>query len=82
MTLLGFTGVHFYYIIKNKTSIEHIANRPSYIRADYDKTGGNYEVISIKKTNMYDQGYYYNWCSVMGSNPFICLCNVLICDAH
>ncbi|KAL9540914.1 hypothetical protein MBANPS3_009422 [Mucor bainieri] len=74
LTLLGFTGVHFYYIIRNRTSIEHVASRPTYIRADFDKSGNNYEIIPIDpKTNLYDQGFYKNWCSVMGSNPFICL---------
>ncbi|CAO0790567.1 unnamed protein product [Mucor circinelloides] len=74
LTLLGFAGVHFYYIINNRTSIEYVANRATFIRADFDKSGGNYEIIEIDpKTNLYDQGFYSNWCSVMGSNPFICL---------
>ncbi|KAI8642612.1 DHHC palmitoyltransferase-domain-containing protein [Parasitella parasitica] len=74
LTLLGFTAVHFYYIIKNQTSIEHITSRPTYIRADFDKTGHNYEVIFVEQVStMYHLGYYKNWCSVMGSNPFICL---------
>lgn len=77
LTLLGFAGVHFYYIINNRTSIEYVANRATFIRADFDKSGGNYEVVEIDpKTNLYDQGFYSNWCSVMGSNPFLCLCNV------
>ncbi|GAN04019.1 protein S-acyltransferase 16-like [Mucor ambiguus] len=74
LTLLGFTGVHFYYTIRNKTSIEHVANRPTYIRADFDRSGGNYEIIQVdSNASLYDQGFYQNWCSVMGSNPFICL---------
>ncbi|KAK4511129.1 uncharacterized protein ATC70_012340 [Mucor velutinosus] len=74
LTLLGFTGVHFYYIINNTTSIEYVANRPIYVRADFDKSGSNYEIIQIDpKTNVYGQGIYKNWCSVMGSNLFICL---------
>ncbi|OAD06336.1 hypothetical protein MUCCIDRAFT_155297 [Mucor lusitanicus CBS 277.49] len=74
LTLLGFTGVHFYYITRNKTSIEHVASRPTYIRVDFDKSGNNYEIIPIDpKTNLYDRGFYKNWCSVMGSNPFTCL---------
>lgn len=84
LTLTGFTIVHFWYIIKNQTSIEHIANRPIYIRADFDKSGGNYEVIatSNKTKRMYDIGLYNNWCSVMGSNPLLWLGNYIANDQN
>jgi hypothetical protein len=71
LTLAGFTIVHFYYIIRNLTSIEYVANRPIFARADFDKSGRNFEVISSTNTKVvFNQGFYYNWCSVMGFNPF------------
>ncbi|KAI7906625.1 DHHC palmitoyltransferase-domain-containing protein [Cokeromyces recurvatus] len=72
ITLLGFTLVHLYYILTNQTSIEHIADRFIFVRADFDQTGNNFEVVQIQANNkIYDIGYFKNWCSVMGSNPFL-----------
>ncbi|KAI9470035.1 MAG: DHHC palmitoyltransferase-domain-containing protein [Benjaminiella poitrasii] len=72
LAVSGFALVHLYYILKNQTSIEYIADRPIYVRADFDQTGKNFEVVLVQPhTNIYDIGYYGNWCSVMGSNPFL-----------
>lgn len=70
MTLAGFTAVHFWYIIKNQTSIEYIADKPVYVRVDFDETRENFEVVKINSyKSIYDMGLYNNWCSVMGPNP-------------
>jgi hypothetical protein len=76
--LTGFAAVHLYYIIHNLTSIEYIANRPTYVRADFDPSGRNFEVVALEKyvTNMYDLGFYQNWCSVMGENPLVWFGNI------
>lgn len=72
LTLTGFAGVHLWYILRNQSSIEFIATRPVYVRADFDKSGNNYEVIKVADAKkMYDLGPLKNWCSVMGSNPLL-----------
>jgi hypothetical protein len=73
LMLTGFAVVHLYYIINNLTSIEYIANRPTFVRADFDPSGRNFEVVALEKyvSSMYDLGFYQNWCSVMGSNPLL-----------
>ncbi|RCH80438.1 hypothetical protein CU098_002309, partial [Rhizopus stolonifer] len=77
LTVSGFALAHFCFIIKNKTSIEFAANRPIFVRVDFDQTGENYRVVCIKEKkdfkNMYDVGMYQNWCSVMGSKPLLWL---------
>lgn len=72
ITLTGFMAVHFWYIIKNQTSIEYIANRPIHMRVDFDKSGENYEVVTMDNSKgMYNVGLVQNWCAVMGSNPLL-----------
>ncbi|KAI8970051.1 hypothetical protein BDF20DRAFT_101637 [Mycotypha africana] len=67
--LTGFTMVHFMYIFKNLTSIEYIATKPLHLRVDFDNSGSNFEIVSVLGYNIYDQGFYKNWCAVMGLNP-------------
>lgn len=71
MTLLGFAGVHTYYICMNQTTIEHISRRPYEIRVDLDRTGHNYEVVTTPHTErLWNLGTCDNWRSVMGNNPW------------
>ncbi|KAI8350174.1 hypothetical protein BD560DRAFT_427473 [Blakeslea trispora] len=73
VTLTGFALAHFYFIIKNKTSIEYVANRPIFIGVHADSLSKECSVVKLsgKKEfkDMYDVGFYRNWCSVMGTNP-------------
>jgi palmitoyltransferase len=70
---MGFTGFHLIYILKNDTSIEYIADRTIYIRADFDENGNNYEILPMDPYNLklYNQGRLHNWCQVMGNNPLL-----------
>ncbi|KAJ8652180.1 hypothetical protein O0I10_012191 [Lichtheimia ornata] len=71
MTLLGFAGVHTYYICMNQTTIEHISRRPYEIRVDLDRTGHNYEIVTTPHTErLWNLGTCDNWRSVMGNNPW------------
>ena len=72
LVLALFAGVHFWYIIWNQTSIEHVSKKPAFVRVDFDQSGRNYEVIILdKEKGLYDIGFFKNWCSVMGTNPFL-----------
>lgn len=69
--LIGFVGVHTYYILKNETTIEHISQRPTEVRVDFDESGHNYEVVTMHyNEKLWDVGYVYNWRAVMGKNPW------------
>ncbi|CAO3652255.1 unnamed protein product [Mucor hiemalis] len=82
-TLTGFAGVHLWYIMKNQSSIEYISNKLAHIRADFDKSGKNYEVIKVADVKiMYDLGPLKNWCSVMGSNPLLWFVPFTRCSAN
>lgn len=71
MTLLGFAGVHTYYICMNQTTIEHISRRPYEIRVDLDRTGHNYEIVTTPHSErLWNLGTCDNWRSVMGNNPW------------
>lgn len=75
LTLAGFTVVHFFYILKNQTSIEYVANCPVSFRVDFDESGQDFEIVTMKpeNLNLYDMGPFKNWCTVMGSNPLLWL---------
>lgn len=71
MTVCGFAGVHAYYIIRNETTIEHLADRPNEIRVDFDMSGQNFEVVSVPvDDNLWERRKMENWVSVMGRNPW------------
>ncbi|KAI9254810.1 DHHC palmitoyltransferase-domain-containing protein [Sporodiniella umbellata] len=68
-TVLGFAGVHFSYILRNETTIEHLSNKPYDIRVDFDNSGHNFEVISVAPENyLWEQSKKHNWRSVMGNS--------------
>ncbi|KAI9253348.1 DHHC palmitoyltransferase-domain-containing protein [Helicostylum pulchrum] len=74
LTLGGFAAVHFWYIIRNQTSIEYVADKPVFVRVNFDETENDFEVVKIRNDKtMFDMGLYNNWCSVMGSNPLLWL---------
>lgn len=87
LTVCGFAGVHAYYIIRNETTIEHLADRPNEIRADFDMSGQNFEVVSVPvDDNLWERKKMENWVSVMGRNPWgwfrkYCVC-VCVCLAY
>ncbi|ORZ00445.1 DHHC palmitoyltransferase-domain-containing protein [Syncephalastrum racemosum] len=69
--LIGFVGAHTYYILKNETTIEHISQRPTEVRVDFDESGHNYEVVTMHyNEKLWDVGYVLNWRAVMGRNPW------------
>ncbi|KAI7906223.1 DHHC palmitoyltransferase-domain-containing protein, partial [Cokeromyces recurvatus] len=71
LTVCGFAGVHVYYIIKNETTIEHLADRPIEIRIDFDTSGQNFEVVQMPpQINLWTRSRSDNWKSVMGTNPW------------
>ncbi|KAI8147287.1 DHHC palmitoyltransferase-domain-containing protein [Fennellomyces sp. T-0311] len=71
MTLVGFAAVHGYYIIENKTTIEHISQRPNEVRIDFDTSGYNYEIVTTHADdNLWNLGHSRNWRSVMGKSPW------------
>ncbi|KAI9341084.1 DHHC palmitoyltransferase-domain-containing protein [Pilaira anomala] len=71
MTVVGFAGVHASYILRNETTIEHLADRPNEIRVDFDMSGQNYEVVSIPVLdNLWERKKGENWRQVMGNNPW------------
>ncbi|KAG1110700.1 hypothetical protein G6F42_015251 [Rhizopus arrhizus] len=71
LTVCGFAGVHAYYIIRNETTIEHLADRPNEIRVDFDMSGQNFEVVSVPvDDNLWERKKMENWVSVMGRNPW------------
>ncbi|GAA5795998.1 hypothetical protein HPULCUR_001363 [Helicostylum pulchrum] len=74
LTLGGFAAVHFWYIIRNQTSIEYVADKLVFVRVNFDETENDFEVVKIRNDKtMFDMGLYNNWCSVMGSNPLLWL---------
>lgn len=71
LTVCGFAGVHAYYIIRNETTIEHLADRANEIRVDFDMSGQNFEVVSVPvDDNLWERKKMENWVSVMGRNPW------------
>ncbi|EIE88227.1 hypothetical protein RO3G_12938 [Rhizopus delemar RA 99-880] len=69
-TVLGFTSVHLSYILRNETTIEHLADRPYDIRVDFDSSGHNFEIVSIAPENyLWEQSKRDNWRCVMGNHP-------------
>ncbi|OBZ85036.1 Palmitoyltransferase ZDHHC2, partial [Choanephora cucurbitarum] len=77
VTVSGFALTHFCFIIRNKTSIEYVANRPIFVKVNPDPSKKESTVVTLtdKKEfkDMYDIGCYRNWCSVMGTSPFLWL---------
>ncbi|CEG83263.1 Putative Palmitoyltransferase [Rhizopus microsporus] len=68
-TVLGFTGVHLTYILRNETTIEHLADRPYDIRVDFDTSGDNFEVITVEPEHyLWERSRKENWKSVMGNS--------------
>eukprot|EP01095_Lingulamoeba_sp_RSL-Kostka_P015587 TRINITY_DN721_c3_g1_i4.p1 TRINITY_DN721_c3_g1~~TRINITY_DN721_c3_g1_i4.p1 ORF type:complete len:228 (+),score=50.33 TRINITY_DN721_c3_g1_i4:512-1195(+) len=53
LTLIPFAGVHYYYVLKNKTTLEEITNQ---MKRNRRNTG----------INIYDVGYKNNWIQVFG----------------
>lgn len=75
MTVVGFAGVHASYILRNETTIEHLADRPNEIRVDFDMSGQNYEVVSVPVLdNLWERKKGENWRQVMGNNPWGWFC--------
>jgi palmitoyltransferase len=75
LTVCGFAGVHAYYILRNETTIEHLADRPNEIRVDFDMSGHNFEVVSIPVDhNLWERKKLENWRSVMGGSFFSWFC--------
>ncbi|KAG2205097.1 hypothetical protein INT47_002191 [Mucor saturninus] len=71
MTVVGFAGVHAAYILRNETTIEHLADRPNEIRVDFDMSGQNYEVVSVSVyDNLWERKKGENWRQVMGNSPW------------
>ncbi|CAO3701674.1 unnamed protein product [Rhizopus stolonifer] len=69
-TVLGFAGVHCSYIIRNETTLEHMADRPYDVRVDFDTSGHNFEIVSVGPENyLFEQSKKDNWRSVMGDSP-------------
>lgn len=68
-TVLGFTGVHLTYILRNETTIEHLADRPYDIRVDFDASGDNFEVVTVEPEHyLWERSRKENWESVMGNS--------------
>lgn len=75
MTVVGFAGVHAAYILRNETTIEHLADRPNEIRVDFDMSGQNYEVVSVSVyDNLWERKKGENWRQVMGNSPWGWFC--------
>ncbi|KAI9482716.1 MAG: DHHC palmitoyltransferase-domain-containing protein [Benjaminiella poitrasii] len=72
LTVCGFAGVHAYYIIKNETTIEHLADRPVEVRVDFDISGQNFEVVQMPpRINLWEyDNKWDNWRSVMGQKTW------------
>lgn len=69
-TVLGFAGVHCSYILRNETTLEHMADRPYDVRVDFDTSGYNFEIVSVGPENyLFEQSKKDNWRSVMGDSP-------------
>lgn len=75
MTVVGFAGVHAAYILRNETTIEHLADRPNEIRVDFDSSGQNYEVVSVSVyDNLWKRKKGENWRQVMGNSAWGWFC--------
>ncbi|RUS18940.1 DHHC palmitoyltransferase-domain-containing protein [Endogone sp. FLAS-F59071] len=74
LLLACFVGVHLYYILHNRTTIEAISDRPYHARVDLDPSPqgqGLYQVVPTDYgEHLWNIGYANNWKSVMGSEAW------------
>ncbi|CAO3636340.1 unnamed protein product [Mucor hiemalis] len=67
-TVVGFAGVHAAYILRNETTIEHLGDRATDIRVDFDLSGQNFEVVSMPVFEyLWERSKGENWRQVMGN---------------
>ena len=77
--MLGFSGVHAAYIIRNETTIEHLGDRDNDIRVDFDMSGQNFEVVSMPVFEyLWERSKMENWKQVMGNNPLGWFCKYFV----